>query len=74
MSSENTPILAGAIPAFELFIASWKAMLNDPDLQSENIRTIIRPGLAIADKYYNKMADTDAYIISMCEPSFIVIP
>ncbi|KAJ6506542.1 hypothetical protein C8R45DRAFT_785975, partial [Mycena sanguinolenta] len=26
MSSENTPILAGAIPAFELFISSWKAM------------------------------------------------
>ncbi|KAJ7495122.1 hypothetical protein FB451DRAFT_1360076 [Mycena latifolia] len=65
MSSENTPILASAIPAFELFIASWKAMLNDADLRSENIGNFIRPGLAIAEKYYNKMADTDAYIIAM---------
>ncbi|KAJ7478434.1 hypothetical protein FB451DRAFT_1131681 [Mycena latifolia] len=70
MSSENTPILASAIPAFELFIASWKAMLNDADLRSENIGNFIRPGLAIAEKYYNKMADTDAYIIAMCGPSF----
>lgn len=73
MSSENTPILAGAVPAFELFIASWKAMLNDTDLRSENIGKFLRPGLAIAEKYYNKMADTDAYIIAMCEPSFFVI-
>ncbi|KAJ7024624.1 hypothetical protein C8F04DRAFT_925471, partial [Mycena alexandri] len=26
MSAENTPILAGSIPAFELFMAAWKAM------------------------------------------------
>ncbi|KAJ6586187.1 hypothetical protein B0H17DRAFT_866813, partial [Mycena rosella] len=26
MSSENTPILAATIPAFELFISSWEAM------------------------------------------------
>jgi hypothetical protein len=73
MSSENTPILAGAIPVFELFIVSWKAMLKDADLQSENIGKFLQPGLTIAEKYYNKMADTDAYIISMCERSFFVI-
>ncbi|KAJ6467257.1 ribonuclease H-like domain-containing protein, partial [Mycena sanguinolenta] len=65
MSTENTPILAGAIPAFELFMTSWKAMLDDVDLQVENIRNFIHPGLAIAKKYYNRMGETDAYIIAM---------
>ncbi|KAJ7697793.1 hypothetical protein B0H17DRAFT_866706, partial [Mycena rosella] len=26
MSAENTPILAGSIPTFEVFMAAWKAM------------------------------------------------
>ncbi|KAJ6617266.1 hypothetical protein B0H10DRAFT_1797772 [Mycena sp. CBHHK59/15] len=67
MSAENTPILAGSIPAFELFISSWKSMLADTDLQNENIAKFIQPGLDIATNYYNKMGDTDAYIIAMCK-------
>jgi hypothetical protein len=67
MSAENTPILAGSIPAFELFISSWKSMLADTDLQNENISKFIQPGLDIATNYYNKMGDMDAYIISMCK-------
>ena len=73
MSAENTPILAGAIPAFELFMTSWKAMMDDVDLQAENIRKFIRPGLAIATKYYNRMGETDAYVIAMCEWSYYSI-
>ncbi|KAJ7442063.1 hypothetical protein B0H11DRAFT_1932569 [Mycena galericulata] len=65
MSSENTPILAGTIPAFELFMSSWKAMLDDPVLEKESIARIIKPGLNLAEKYYDKFGDTDAYIISM---------
>jgi hypothetical protein len=67
MSVENTPILAATIPAFELFVASWTSMITDQDLQKENIAKFIWPGLAIANKYYNKLGETDAYIISMCE-------
>lgn len=67
MSAENTPILAGSIPAFELFMAAWNAMLADADLKEENISKFIDPGLAVANTYYNKMGDTDAYIIAMCE-------
>jgi hypothetical protein len=67
MSAENTPILAGSIPAFELFMAAWNAMLTDADLQAENLSKFIDPGLAVANTYYNKMGDTDAYIIAMCE-------
>ncbi|KAJ7490620.1 hypothetical protein FB451DRAFT_1165971 [Mycena latifolia] len=65
MSAENTTILAGSIPAVERFISSWQSMLADPDLHKENIAKSIQPGLDIATNYYNKMGDTDAYIIAM---------
>ena len=67
MSAENTPLLAAAIPSFELFMASWNTMLANEDLKAENIEKFIQPGLVIATKYYNKMGDTDAYIIAMHE-------
>jgi hypothetical protein len=44
-------------------------MLGDIDLQQENVAKFIRPGLAIATKYYKKMGDTGAYIIAMCKCS-----
>jgi hypothetical protein len=68
MAVENTPMLAATIPAFELFLSSWKAMQEDPDLANANIVALIKPGLELAKKYYTKMGDTDAYVISMCKP------
>jgi hypothetical protein len=53
MSAENTPVLAGALPAFELFVDSWKTMVKDTDLIKENVVQFIEPGLTIAKKYYN---------------------
>jgi hypothetical protein len=67
MSSENTPILAATIPAFELFLSAWEAMKADEDLAEENIASIITPGLALAKSYYKKLDDSNAYIIAMCE-------
>jgi hypothetical protein len=69
MSAENTPILSGAIPAFELFKSSWETMVADRELRAENVAHFIKPGLDIAAKYYNRFGDTDAYIISMCKCS-----
>ncbi|KAJ7195321.1 hypothetical protein GGX14DRAFT_366857 [Mycena pura] len=66
MAAENTPMLAAAIPAFELFVNSWEAMKADNELELQNVTQFIEPGLAIAEKYYNKFEDTDAYLISMC--------
>ncbi|KAJ7138382.1 hypothetical protein C8R44DRAFT_728524 [Mycena epipterygia] len=65
LSSESTPILAAMIPAFELFMSSWETMKADSDLEEENITDLISPGLVIAQKYYDKFADIDAYIIAM---------
>jgi len=71
MSAEDTPILSGAIPAFELFMSLWQSMVNNVDLEAENVKQFIRPGLAIATKYYKKFDDTDAYIIAMCKCSLL---
>ncbi|KAJ7142793.1 hypothetical protein C8R44DRAFT_924460, partial [Mycena epipterygia] len=65
MAVENTPMLAATIPAFELFVSSWNAMQDDPDLANANIVAFIKPGLELANKYYSKMGDTDTYVISM---------
>ncbi|KAJ6545617.1 hypothetical protein B0H19DRAFT_955687, partial [Mycena capillaripes] len=67
MSSENTPILAGTIPAFELFMSAWETMKADEDLAEENVASIITPGLNVAKSYYKKLGDSDAYIIAMCK-------
>jgi hypothetical protein len=66
MSSENTPILAATVPAFELFVSAWETMTADPDLALEDVASIISPGLNIAKNYYRKLDDSDAYVISMC--------
>jgi hypothetical protein len=42
-------------------------MLADADQKEENISKFIDPGLVVANMYYNKMGDMDAYIITMCE-------
>jgi hypothetical protein len=58
MSSENTPILAVTIPAFELFLSAWEAIKTDNDLAVENVGSIISPGLNIAKNYYRKLDDS----------------
>ena len=66
MAIENTPMLAATIPAFELFVNSWEAMRADDELAQQGVTHHIDRGLEIAEKYYNKLNDTDAYLISMC--------
>ncbi|KAJ7750263.1 hypothetical protein B0H16DRAFT_1843275 [Mycena metata] len=66
MSSENTPILAATIPAFELFLSAWEAMKVDQDLAEANVAPIITPGLNLAKSYYKKLDDSKAYILAMC--------
>jgi hypothetical protein len=67
MAAENTPLLAAAIPAFELFVTAWKNMAINPTIIAEGIVPFIRPGLTIAKKYYDLFMETDAYIIAMCK-------
>jgi len=61
MSAETTPILSGAIPAFELFMSKWEQL----SMEFPRLKSLIAPGLEWATKYYSKMDRTKAYIIAM---------
>jgi hypothetical protein len=70
MSAHATPVLSGAIPSFELFMTQWERVGE----RFENLRALTDIGLRWANKYYNRMDDTRAYIIAMCELSSKLIP
>lgn len=61
MSGETTPILSGAIPAFELFMSKWEQLSTD----FPRLKPVIAPGLEWATIYYTRMDRTRAYIIAM---------
>ena len=61
MAAEKTPILSGAIPAFEMFMSRWEKLAREhPCLED-----LIKPGLDWAYMYYGRMDRTKAYIILM---------
>jgi hypothetical protein len=63
MSGEKTPILSGAIPAFETFMSSWEKLGKE----HRRLKPLIKPGLDWACMYYGRMDRTKAYIIAMRE-------
>ena len=63
MSSETNPVLAGSIPAFEMFMTSWEYLAG----KHPRLKPWIDIGLKWATTYYSRMDLTKAYIISMCK-------
>lgn len=63
MSSESTPVLSHAISDFEMFMTEWENIRD----QYEELRFWMEIGLDWAKKYYVRMDDTDAYVITMCK-------
>jgi len=66
MSKERSPVLSGAIPAFEMFMTAWEQLGRDHPRLSQ--WTDI--GIQWATTYYKKMDDSSAYVIAMCELTF----
>lgn len=60
MSSESTPVLSGAITSFEQLMTEWEQYGKHDELK---VWTEI--GLKSAKKYYKRMDDTDAYVVTM---------
>ena len=65
MAAERTPVLSGAIPAFELFMLQWEKLSRE----HPRLKALIQPGLNWAYMYYGHMDHTKAYIIAMCKQS-----
>ncbi|KAF8477918.1 hypothetical protein DFH94DRAFT_606942, partial [Russula ochroleuca] len=61
LSSENTPTLCNAIPAFEAMSIVWKKQ------QSDNPQTlsIVQAGLDKLEEYRNRAGLTPAYVLAM---------
>jgi len=62
MSGDQTPLLAGVIPIFEVFITGWETL----KIKRPHLARFINPGLESASKYYSRTDLTKAYIIGMC--------
>lgn len=71
MSTERTPILSGAVPCLEMLMTAWEQLgEKNPDLAP-----FTSVALDWAVKYYKKMDQTSAYVVTMCEwtPSLFCI-
>lgn len=68
LSKEETPVLAGAIPAFEIFLTKMEQLAE----LKPHLKPFIKEGLSFAYKYYKRMDGTSAYIIAMCTFFFLV--
>jgi hypothetical protein len=62
MSGDKTPLLAGVIPVFEIFISGWERLKQ----KRPYLGLFIEPGLAMAGKYYSRTDLSKAYVIAMC--------
>ncbi|KIK21669.1 hypothetical protein PISMIDRAFT_103770 [Pisolithus microcarpus 441] len=61
MSSEKRATLNHAVPSFELFMTAWEKLHET----NKHIAPFIDVSLKWAKQYYNRMDNTQAYIISM---------
>ena len=63
MSYESTPVLLRAISDFEMFMTEWEKL----GAQHEILKFWMEIGLDWAKKYYIRMDETDAYVVTMCK-------
>jgi hypothetical protein len=62
MSGDQTPLLAGVIPVFEIFITGWDKLKK----KRLHLQPYIQPGLDKARKYFERTDLTKAYVVGMC--------
>jgi hypothetical protein len=62
MSGDQTPLLAGVIPIFEIFITGWEKL----KMKRPHLAPFIQPGLDSAGEYYSKTDKSKAYVVGMC--------
>jgi hypothetical protein len=68
LSNDQTPVLAGVIPAFEIFLTKWEKLA----VAKPHLKPWIDEGLLWATKYYRRFDSCDAYVIAMCKFFFML--
>ena len=63
LSKDKTPVLAGVIPVFEIFMTKWETLAA----KRVWLKPFIDEGLRWAKKYYVRLDNTTAYIVAMCK-------
>ena len=63
LAGDKLPVLAYAIPVFELFMSNWEKLATN----QMRLKPFIDEGLRFAYIHYQKMDRTMAYVICMCE-------
>jgi len=63
MSSESTPVLSHAISHFEMFMTDLERLGETHEI----LRFWTEIGVRWATKYYIRMDDTAAYVVTMCK-------
>ncbi|KIJ98155.1 hypothetical protein K443DRAFT_133553 [Laccaria amethystina LaAM-08-1] len=70
LSAEKTPTLCNALPAFDTMVSVWNELQESMD---ELYFDIIQAGIDKLDAYHNRAELVPAYMISMCELSFLIM-
>jgi hypothetical protein len=70
LSKEETPVLAGVIPAFEIFLSQWEKLA----VKKPRLKPWIEVGLLWVTKYYKRLDLSDAYVVAMCKFKFHFTP
>ena len=63
MLSESTPVLLHTISSFEMFMTDWETLRAEHSI----LKFWMEIGLQWAKKYYIRMDETDAYVVTMCK-------
>lgn len=62
LSGEQTPLLAGVIPVFEVFLTGWEKLAQ----KKKHLAPFIQCGLDRAREYYSRLDKSNAYVVAMC--------
>ena len=71
LSAEKTPTLCNALLAFDTMVSVWKELQQS---MGKPYIDIIQAGINKLDPYHNQAEVVPAYMISMCELSFLIMP
>lgn len=70
MSRERTPVLSGAIPSIESFMAAWTQLIQKHP-RGHILERFISPGLVRANEYHQILKLNPTYAVAMGEFHFL---